>query len=444
VCTLLGTSTNILVSSIAADNGLEPFAMFEFTPFGLIVVATGFIYIYFLGMRLVPSRRKAADLSREFNTVDYISDVHIKGNYGHLGESLPKVKGRWQLNIEVIYLCRENETFGGDDDVVLRENDILRIRGNANEIHKLIQRRPGLEVKPTKDWKDVDLTKGDYKLIEAVVSPDSDYDARKIQDIGFAENFTALVLGVFKQGHPEQNSLKDITLRGGDSVLLALKDKHIHHLKQDNNFVLVSDVSVEHYDKNKIPIVLTVLLGVVVSAALDWVPIVVSACSGVVLLVLTGCLRPKDVYNSINWRVIMLLAGVIPLGVAMQKTGAARLLSEIIVDTVGHLGPRAVLSGYFLVTMLLTAMISNQATAAIFAALAIETANGLGVEARPFLMAVTFAASLSLITPWGYQTNTLIYGPGRYRFSDFTKMGAPLNLLFWILGTIFIPIFWAF
>jgi di/tricarboxylate transporter len=162
------------------------------------------------------------------------------------------------------------------------------------------------------------------------------------------------------------------------------------------------------------------------------------------MMVLTGCLRADDVYRSINWKVILLLAGVIPLGVAMQKTGAARLMSDLIVQTLGHLGPRAVLSGYFLLTTLLTAMVSNQATAAILAALAIETANGMGVQARPFLMAVTYAASLSLITPWGYQTNTLIYGPGRYRLTDFTKIGAPLNVLFWVLGTIFIPYFWPF
>ena len=132
------------------------------------------------------------------------------------------------------------------------------------------------------------------------------------------------------------------------------------------------------------------------------------------------------------------------LSKGIQKTGAARLLSDLIVDIAGPLGPRAVLSGYFLLTTLLTAMISNQATAAILAALAIDTAEGMDVQARPFLMAVTFAASLSLITPWGYQTNTLIYGPGRYRFTDFTKVGAPLNFIFWILGTIFIPVFWSF
>lgn len=444
VCTLLGTSTNILVSSIAADSGLEPFSMFEFTPFGLIIVAAGFIYLYFLGINMVPPRRETTDLSRDFNTVDYLSDVRVTADYAHLGKSLQEAEERWQLAIDVIFLFRDEDIVTDKEDAILQEGDTLRIRASASEIDKLVQDQPGLEVRPSHDWHDVDVTRGDYKLLEAVVAPGSNYDDRSIAAIDFAEKYAAVVLGAYKQGHPEQENLRDIRLEGGDSVLLAMRERRIRDLRRDDNFVIVSDVPLARYDTTKMPIALAVLAGVVISAALGLIPIVVSACTGVILMVATGCLRTSEIYKSINWKVIFLLAGVIPLGVAMQKTGAARLLSDLIVDIVGPLGPRAVLSGYFLLTMLLTAMISNQATAAILAALAIETAGGMGVQARPFLMAVTFAASLSLITPWGYQTNTLIYGPGRYRFTDFTKVGAPLNLIFWVLGTIFIPLFWPF
>jgi di/tricarboxylate transporter len=393
---------------------------------------------------MVPARRETTDLSRDFDTVDYLSDVQVTADYAHLEKSLQEVKSHWQLDIDVIFLFRDENIVTDKEDAILQEGDTLRIRGSASEIDKLVQRRPGLEVRPSHDWHDVDVAKGDYKLLEAVVAPGSDYDGRTIAAIDFADKYAAVVLGAYKQGHPEQENLRDIRLGGGDSVLLALREKHIRDLRRDDHFVIISDVALARYDTTKMPIALAVLAGVVISAAAGMVPIVVSACAGVILMVFTGCLRTGDIYKSINWKVIFLLAGVIPLGVAMQKTGAARLLSDLIVDIVGPLGPRAVLSGYFLLTMLLTAMISNQATAAILAALAIETAGGMGVQARPFLMAVTFAASLSLITPWGYQTNTLIYGPGRYRFTDFTKVGAPLNLIFWILGTIFIPFFWPF
>lgn len=444
VCTLLGTSTNILVSSIAADNGLKPFSMFEFTPFGLIIVSAGFIYLYSFGVNMVPPRRKVASLGRDFNTVDYLSDIEVTADYAHVGKPLKEVQDRWQLDIDVIFLCSDGETISEKDRAKLQEGDVVRIRGSAKEIDKLIQRRTGLEVRHPVQWKDADVTSFDYEMLEAVVAPDSDFASQKIKAIDFAGKYGAIVLGVYKQGQAKMETLQEISLGGGDSLLLALKQKRIRDLKEDDNFVIVSSVPVTRYATEKAPVAIGILVGVVLSAALGLVPIVVSAGSGVILMVLTGCLQTADIHRAINWKVLFLLAGVIPLGVAMQKTGAARLLSDLIVQTLGHLGPRAVLSGYFLLTTLLTAMISNQATAAILAALAIETANGMGVEARPFLMAVTFAASLSLITPWGYQTNTLIYGPGRYRFTDFTRVGAPLNILFWVLGTVFIPIFWPF
>jgi di/tricarboxylate transporter len=444
VCTLLGTSTNILVSSIASDNGLEPFAMFEFTPFGLIVLTAGFIYLYIIGIKMVPTRRETSDLTQDLNTVDYITDVRVTADHSYLGKSMQDVEDHWQLDIDVLYLYRDGETISEKEETTLQQGDILRIRGSAEEIDKLIKSRSGLEIRSSQKWKDADIQKDNYALLEAVVAPDSDYNNKKVKDIDFSGNYEAVILGVYHGGRIEQKALRETCLDRGDSVLLAMGKKRISDLKQDTNFVIASDVSVEHYKTKKIPVALAVLLAVVFSAALNLFPIVVSACTGAILMVLTGCLRVGDIYRAVNWKVIFLLAGVIPLGVAMQKTGAARLLSDFIVHTLGHLGPRAVLSGYFLLTMLLTAMISNQATAAILASLAIETAEGLGVQSRPFLMAITFGASLSLITPWGYQTNTMIYGPGRYRFTDFTKVGAPLNLLFWILGTIFIPMFWAF
>lgn len=444
VCTLLGTSTNILVSSIAENNDLEPFGMFEFTPFGLIILISGFVYLYLAGIKMVPSRRKASDLTQDFGTLNYLSDIRITDKFTHLGDPLNEVEEDWHLDIEVIYVYRDKKTVWKKDKITLKADDILRIRGSAEQIHTLIQSGPGLEIHPHRKWREADVTRGDYQLIEAVVAPDSESDCRNVREIDFAGKYEAVVLGVYKQGEPAGEALGEITLRGGDSVLLALEKKQIGALKKDDDFVVVSEADIEHYATQKMPMALAIIAMVVLSAALNWVPIVVSASTGVILMVFTGCLRTNDIYKAINWKVIFLLAGVIPLGLAMQKTGAAKLLSDLIVETVGHLGPRAVLSGYFLLTTLLTAMISNQATAAILATLAIETAEGLGVHARPFLMAVTFAASLSLITPWGYQTNTLIYGPGRYRFTDFTKVGAPLNLFFWVLGTIFIPIFWPF
>ncbi|HKL01696.1 MAG TPA: SLC13 family permease, partial [Desulfotignum sp.] len=194
----------------------------------------------------------------------------------------------------------------------------------------------------------------------------------------------------------------------------------------------------------KMPLALAILAGVVGGAALNLAPIVATAAGGAILLIITGCLTSREAYQAINWKVLFLLAGVIPLGTAMSKTGAGQMLSDFVLEYLGAWGPRAVLSGLFLLTMLLTGMISNQATAALLAPIAIQTAHQLGVDPRPFLLGITFAASLSFMTPMGYQTNTLIYGPGHYKFTDFTRVGIWLNLIFWAIATVMIPVFWPF
>lgn len=379
-----------------------------------------------------------------YQTLDYLFDVIVYEGCSHLGCTVKEIEDNLQVNIKFVMIYRDNNVVDDLKEAELKEGDVLRVRGNAEEIHKLIQESKGLRVRPTTEWKDVDLARDDYELIEAVISPGSDYDGLTGEKIHFNGKYGATLLGVFHHGLPGKDSIDQITSRGGDSALLALRHDRIKDLRGDDNFVIVSGVDVEHFETSKMPIALTILTLVIAAAAFNIMPIAMSACSGVILMVLTGCLNTPQVYKSINWKVIFLLAGVIPLGIAMQKTGAAKLLSDLIINSLGHLGPQAILSAYFLLTTLLTAMISNQATAALLASLAIETAVGMDVDPRPFLMAIAFAASLSLITPWAYQTNTLIYGPGRYTFLDFTKVGAPLNFILWVLGSIFIPLFWDF
>lgn len=236
----------------------------------------------------------------------------------------------------------------------------------------------------------------------------------------------------------------DVRLSGGDSILLSLDRERLGDVQQDPSFVVVSEVGLPKYRRSRMPLAIAILIGVVATAALGIVPIVVSALTGAVLLLLTGCLTTEEAYQAVNWKVIMLLAGVLPLGVAMEKTGAAMLIADALLKGVGDLGPIAVLSGFFFVSMMLTNVISNQATAALLVPVVFQAAETLDVSARPLLIAVTFAASLSFMTPVGYQTNTLIYGPGQYSFSDFTKVGTPLNLVLWILATLLIPVFWPF
>ena len=444
VCTLIGTSTNILVSSIAEDRGLEGFSMFEFTPLGAILLVVGFAYLFIIGVRLIPARRKDESLTNSFRMNEYLTDVTLEDAFEHEGVNPDEIKEHWDVDVDVVRVFRKGKVPNEQRcRTALEVGDVLRIRGNPKELDRLIKSE-AISLNTPHKWKDGDLTEGDYALVEGVIAPDSELASKTIGEINFPERFGALVLGIRRRGELQHEHIDQIRLSGGDSLLLTVGYDQLPNLRNDPSFVFVSDVSITEYRKEKMPAALAILVGVVGAAALDLAPIVVTAIVGAVLLVVTRCLTSRQAYQSISWKVLFLLAGVIPLGTAMSKTGAAQILSDFLLNSLGAWGPQAVLSGFFLLTMLLTCMISNQATAALLAPIAIQAAQNMGADPRPFLMGITFAASLSFMTPMGYQTNTLIYGPGHYKFTDFTKVGAGLNLIFWIVATAMIPVIWPF
>ena len=293
-------------------------------------------------------------------------------------------------------------------------------------------------------WHDVDLEKGKDTLVEAIISPDADVVGQELIHVNFYARFGAIVLAIRHHGDLHQDEMEHIRLSGGDSVLLSMDRDHVAELKRDHSFVIVSELGFPDQRRDKMVTAIAILVGVVAVAALNLVPIVVSAVVGCILLVLLGCLTVEEAHTAINWKIILLLAGLIPLGIAMEKTGAAELIATSLLSIGSNWGPVAFLSLFFFLAMVLTNFISNQATAVLLAPIAIQAAQTLDVNVRPFLMAVTFAASLSFMTPVGYQTNTLIYGPGQYKFVDFAKVGTPLNLVFWLVATLLLPVFWPF
>src|SRR5690606_3081488 len=281
-------------------------------------------------------------------------------------------------------------------------------------------------------------------LVEAVVAPASPLVGRTLHTINFTDRTQAIPLAIRHNGETEKENLHNIKLDAGDVILLIMSREELGEMDADPSFILVSEVGIIPRRADKTWIVLLPLLGVVVTAALNIFPVVVSAIIGVVILLVTKSLTPEEAFNSVNWRVIILLAGVIPLGTALDKSGGAMLIADNMVQLLEDFGPRIVLSGIFLLTLCITAIMSNNASAALLIPIAIETANHMGVSPYPFIFAVTYAASLSFITPFGYQTNTLIYGIGNYKFLDFTRVGAPLSILLWIITTIFLPYIWPF
>ncbi|MGK7368822.1 MAG: SLC13 family permease [Candidatus Halalkalibacterium sp. M3_1C_030] len=444
VCTLIGTSTNILVSSIAQEEGLQAFSMFEFAPMGIIFFIAGFIYMFTVGSKLIPDRREKGELTQDYQMQEYLTDVIIEPDSEWVGQPMNEAPILKDLDLDLLRVFKSS---GGSDykqtTTRLEGGDVLRIRGSVNEIDKLIGRED-VSLKPTKHWYDVDLQQGSDALVEAILAPNSSLAQKTIGEIDFLERFGAVVLAIRHHGELEQEDLSNIKLEGGDSLLLSISRDRIREVQDDASFVVASEAGVERYRSNKMPIAIGILGMVVGLAAFGFLPIVVTAVMGVILMNLTGCLSTEEAYKAVNWKVIVLLGGIIPFGIAMQKTGAAELLSQTLIGFLGGMGPTAIVSGFFFLSMMLTNLISNQATAVLLAPIAIDTASSIGMSVEPLLMAVTFAASLSFMTPVGYQTNTMVYGAGQYKFTDFTKVGTPLNIIFWILGTIFIPIFWPF
>ncbi|HWP81022.1 MAG TPA: SLC13 family permease [Bacteroidota bacterium] len=443
-CTLIGTSTNILVSSIAERSGQPGFQMFEFAPLGFIIFAVGTAYMVLLGVRLIPDRRGERELSEDFGLGEYITEIILEPNAASVGKKLstsPLVK---EVGVQVLDVIRDKKRLSlPPSRTELQKGDILRIVGDVEKI-KQLQEREGIRLRQETKLHDKDLESEDVILAEAVVAPFSRLVGRTIQQNRFRDVFGATVLAIRHRGTLMKKNLEQIKLRAGDALLLEVRKDTIDRLMDDESFVFVSEVGLPMFRKNKALVAIGIVLSVIILAALNVVSILVGAIMGCVLLVMSGCITLEEAYQAIDWRVIFLLAGALTLGVALEKTGAARLVAELLISSVGVWGPIALVSAFYLLTSLLTEAMSNNATAVLLAPIAISAAELTGVSPRPLLMAVAFAASASFMTPVGYQTNTMIYGVGHYRFADFLKVGTPLNILCWILATLFIPYFWPF
>ncbi|MDH3493273.1 MAG: SLC13 family permease [Acidobacteriota bacterium] len=443
ICTLIGTSTNILVSSIAEESGEPAFSMFEIAPIGLVLFVIGMVYMLTIGIRMIPDRRSEGDLIESFNLQEYITEVVLLENASSVGSMIKEAPIVRDIDLTIIEVIRGKQAFSvPSPEMVLEAGDVLRIRCDLEKL-KQIMAREGVQLKPRFKWSDKDVQSEDTKLVEAVVALNSYFINKDLKELQFRENFGATVLALRHRGRLMRDKLSETKLDAGDALLLEVKTDRFNQLRQNPSFVIISEIEQEIFRKSKLIPALLIVFGVVLTATLGIFEIVVSSIIGAILLVLVGCIRMEEAYKAIEWRIVILLAGVLTLGVALETTGAARLMSSQLVQIVGPWGgPIALVSAFFLMTSLLTGVMSNNATAALLAPIAIATANSLEVNPRPFLIAVMVAASASFMTPVGYQTNTLIYGPGQYRFADFLKIGTPLNIIVWIAATILIPYFW--
>lgn len=444
VCTLIGTSTNILVSSISAQNGLGEFGMFEFTTLGVVFFSIGLIYMAVFGIRLIPERKFEGELTEKYKANDYITDIILLPEAKSIGTKAiesPLVK---ELDIQILDVIRNKIRLRRPlAEITLEPYDELRVLCDIKQIEKL-KNRLGVKLKSDFKLKDKDFKDEDLEILEVIVAPNSNLIGKTIKTSRFRNVFRSNALAIRHRGQLFNIGFSDMKLSAGDAILIETRKEDVDYIKNNPNFVLTSEVGFARFNTKKIIPALLIVSLVVLTATFNILPIVVSAIAGCVLLVLTKCISLSEAYNAIDWKIIFLLGGILSLGVAMEKTGAALLLSDSLIKLIGHLGPVAVVAAFYLLTSLLTETMSNNATAVLLAPIAITAAASMGVSPKPFLMAVTFAASASFMTPVGYQTNTMIYSVGQYKFSDFLRVGTPLNIIFWIVATILIPIIFPF
>ncbi|AGB17703.1 di-/tricarboxylate transporter [Halovivax ruber XH-70] len=451
--TLIGTSTNILASSIVARDAYlgRPFSMFEFTALGVLVLATGSLYLLLVAPALLPERIEPSEaLTDEFDVSGYLTEVTVPTDSPLVGTTVHAALEAVDVDLEAVTLLRGEDAFGASiDEKELRPADVLIVRTGREGVIDLAAVE-GLSHRPRRgiDEADLEIT-GDenggteQRLAEVIVAPDGDLVGETLESTSFRQRYGATVLAL-RRGPDVFNTRMDLRpLRGGDTLLVQADHDALDRLGRNRNVIVAQEFTRPTYRREKLPLALGIVAGVVGLAALDVQPILVTAIAGAGAMVTAGILEPRELWDGVDWSVIVLLAGLIPLGIALEETGAAAFLAGHAVAAVGDLHVVFVLGLLYLGTALLTELLSNNASVVLMIPIGFDVAIRLGADPYAFVLAVVFACSTPLLSPVGYQTNLMVYGPGGYEFTDFARVGAPLQVLLAVVTTLGIVVLWG-
>jgi di/tricarboxylate transporter len=443
VCTLVGTSTNILVNSLAASAGLVGFGMFEFARLGVVMVVVGVAYLLIVGRHMLPQREGETQTIDKYRLADYLAEFTVPEGSSLVGKSWDEAMGDKADGTRLIKIIRKDATIWSAPTEPVQAGDALLVHGNADVLMKT-KDALGLETGADSQVRDDALKSDEVQLVEALVPPQSRLVNRTIRDSALARRWGCVILALQRRGKVVRERLSNIRLEPGDSLLLQCGAKNVGRILKSPHLVVTNELTELYLRKERAVLALIILCAVLAIAAFDVLPVMHAAIVGSLAMILTGCITVQEAYDAIDWKIIFLLGGMLPLGLAISQTGTADFLASTTLGRASAAGPLVLLAVIYIVTAILTETMSNTAAAILIAPIAISAAAGLGVSPRPFLIAITFAASTSFATPVGYQTNTMVYTAGGYKFLDFTKVGMPLNLIFWAIAVLLIPRFWPF
>jgi len=460
--TLVGTATNILASDLSRQLLGHPLSMFEFTKLGIVIFLVGAAYLLTVGRWLTPARiDPTADLTETFDLGNHLVRLVVRESSPLIDFRVDEMDAALAAaghDLDVLQIESDGEAFlASTTDRRLAAGDLLTVRTSLQTANR-VAGEYGLRHRHRDEVSEDDLSETPHRgtLAEVVIPTDSRFVGKRIGDSALTERFDTTVLAVRRGDDVTKRDLDAVELHAGDTLLLQTTAGAIAYLA-DRNEVMVTHEAEDPGDLDEAvraetesgsldphtPVAVAILLGVIAIAALGLFPIVIAALGGVVAMIATGCLRPSEAYEAVSWNVVFLLAGVLPLGLAMQNTGGDALLASVLVASTAVLPLVGVLTLVYLLTSLLANLITPVATVVLMIPVAVDTAARIGATPLTFLLAVMFAASTAFMTPIGYQTNLMVYGPGGYRFTDYIRVGAPLQALVTVVTTVGLVVFWG-
>jgi di/tricarboxylate transporter len=439
--TLVSTSTNIVISGLIVHYGMRPIGMFELTLVGIPIAVVGLIYMFWVGRRLIPVRDGPDELDEEFDIRPYLTEVLILRNSPLAGKTLAKSGLGRDLDLTVLRVVRDKQRYlAPQASLRLEEGDVLLVKGSRNEILK-VKDTVGIDIKADVELSIPDLEAEEVRLVEAILLRRSPLIGRTLKQVGFRERYGLQVLGIHRRGKTILRKISQIPLRIGDQLLIQGDRRNIAALDENNTFRVIGTVEYKRPNLKRAPMAIAIFAGVLALVASNVLSLPVAILLGALIAFLTRCITPEDAYRQVEWKALIVIGCILSLGSAMEHTGTARFIAAWIVDLIGHAHPAWLLSAFFALTLLLTQPMSNQAAAAVVVPVAIRTAFQLDLNPRTFAIMIAIAASCSYLTPLE-PSCLMVYGPGRYRFADFLKVGSLLTVLIYILAIVLVPLAW--
>ncbi|WP_373387155.1 SLC13 family permease [Pseudomonas alcaligenes] len=438
--TMIGTSTNILVDGVARKAGLEPFGMFEITPAALVFCVVGFVYLMLFSNRLLPDRDTLSKQLRPNLDRTFMTELLVPHDSPVIGKSLSEAQLNGGSGLQVLKIFRDQQELTEPaSDTLLQAGDLLVLHGQVKD---MVDMRESNRLTFNRGEAFETVSSHDVILAEAIVGRGSRYSHRPMRDLDLTARYGIAVLAVHRQDENIQGNLDELHLQFGDVLLVEGTPAQIKRFADNGELISLNTVQERAYRRDKAPIAIVATLAVMLLAAFELMPIEGLAMIACAVVIATRCLDIEDAYKAVDWKILSLIFGMLAISIAMDKVGLIDLIVSHTMAIIPSSQPLLILGFVYLLTTILTEILSNNAVAVLVTPVAIGIAQSLGLDPRPFVVAVMFAASVSFATPIGYQTNTFVYNAGGYRFSDFMRIGIPLNILMVAVAMLVIPLVW--